>query len=592
MQRAIPQQKIGVYFNYLTQHRFHYIKLTDNLPSSLARRAGLKDYDRIISFNGVNVESDTHDQLVHRFHTERHLPVQMLACSPATYAHYKENNKLFHNDLPIIQRLKPVYATTTSDFNTDTPAVSISNEIFCAIHWENNSIVSTVPQSAIFKSPEFTNVNDICFIEAEGQYRKGQIIFIGSRRDCEKLKTSSIVSGISIAFSMVTDSFLRKRQNTLDSTANPKLGTTYDKSVPVFDTNTTLSSQQSPQMLETDKIQAQIIIKNANDDTILRQSIDAVQYIQDRTYTKLEELPNELFYYLFSFIDILHLYSAFWGLNSRLNSIFGSCQNLPLNVDDKIDPVLMKFYAPYVNRLIIRTLINYDFNEFHNLHALILCVENSQHLPQIQPNIMPNLMRLSFFLGSNFTPPKQLICDIFSNRFPSLRHVNLGCIDESTCESWTKSPSLQFLSILSCKPMSFLAILASCPNLYHLQVHISYKNNDIVTLFPPFNHPLQRLTLWSDNTELTFNDIDNFLTNTPNIKYLYLQTIYPMQFIDLVHGLANRLYYLSKFDCYVKEMLTINDRSGNLTNIHQIRSCFNRIQCIEEDDKFRIFATV
>ncbi|CAF4731354.1 unnamed protein product [Rotaria sp. Silwood1] len=113
MQRAIPQQKIGVYFNYLTQHRFHYIKLTDNLPSSLARRAGLKDYDRIISFNGVNVESDTHDQLVHRFHTERHLPVQMLACSPATYAHYKENNKLFHNDLPIIQRLKPVYATTS-----------------------------------------------------------------------------------------------------------------------------------------------------------------------------------------------------------------------------------------------------------------------------------------------------------------------------------------------------------------------------------------------------------------------------------------------------------------------------------------------
>ncbi|CAF3722578.1 unnamed protein product [Rotaria sp. Silwood1] len=136
----------------------------------------------------------------------------------------------------------------TSDFNTDTPAVSISNEIFCAIHWENNSIVSTVPQSAIFKSPEFTNVNDICFIEAEGQYRKGQIIFIGSRRDCEKLKTSSIVSGISIAFSMLTDSFLRKRQNTLDSTANPKLGTTYDKSVPVFDTNTTLSSQQSPQV--------------------------------------------------------------------------------------------------------------------------------------------------------------------------------------------------------------------------------------------------------------------------------------------------------------------------------------------------------
>jgi hypothetical protein len=39
--------------------------------------------------------------------------------------------------------------------------------------------VSTVPQSSVFKSPEFTRVNDICFVEIEGQYRKGKIIFIG-----------------------------------------------------------------------------------------------------------------------------------------------------------------------------------------------------------------------------------------------------------------------------------------------------------------------------------------------------------------------------------------------------------------------------
>jgi hypothetical protein len=57
--------------------------------------------------------------------------------------------------------------------------VAVDNESFCAVQWENSSIVSTVPQSSIFKSPEFTRVNDICFVEKEGQYQKGKIIFIG-----------------------------------------------------------------------------------------------------------------------------------------------------------------------------------------------------------------------------------------------------------------------------------------------------------------------------------------------------------------------------------------------------------------------------
>ncbi len=66
-----------------------------------------------------------------------------------------------------------------SDSNTDTPVVSVDDQSFCAVQWENSSIVCTVSQSAIFKSPEFTRVNDICFIEVEGRYRKGQVIFKG-----------------------------------------------------------------------------------------------------------------------------------------------------------------------------------------------------------------------------------------------------------------------------------------------------------------------------------------------------------------------------------------------------------------------------
>ncbi|CAF1323237.1 unnamed protein product [Rotaria sp. Silwood1] len=136
------------------------------------------------------------------------------------------------------------------------------------------------------------------------------------------------------------------------------------------------------------------------------------------------------------------------------------------------------------------------------------------------------------------------------------------------------------------------AILAACPNLQHLQVHVLYNdNNDLITATSPMTHPLRRLTLWSDHAELTFNVIDNILTYTSNIAYFYLQTIYSTSLIDLTHGLAKRLHYLSRFDCYITEMLAKNDRINNLTDLYEIHPCFNRIQSIEENDKFRVLAT-
>jgi hypothetical protein len=118
MQRAIPQQLLGVrLYQFDREEKFHYIELIKDLPLSLACRGGIKNYDRIICFNGVNIENHTYDQLDQRFESERHLPVQMLVCSPATYAHYKDNNKSIHSDLPTVQRLKPVYATSSKSLS-------------------------------------------------------------------------------------------------------------------------------------------------------------------------------------------------------------------------------------------------------------------------------------------------------------------------------------------------------------------------------------------------------------------------------------------------------------------------------------------
>ncbi|CAM4979087.1 unnamed protein product [Rotaria socialis] len=550
IQRTIPQQTIGVVFHYFAPQRFHYITLTEDSPPSLTRRAGIKSFDRIIFLNGVNIENDTCDDMLFRFDTARHLPIQMLVCSPATYEHYKTNKKQFHLDLPSIQHVKPVFATSTSDFDADTTSVSIDNESFYAVRWENSNIVSTVSQSAVFKSPQYTHLNDICCIKTAGQYKKGQIILKGSRHDCEKLKTPYFASKIGNVFGTFSKFFIRKTPNGSHVTN-----------------------------LQSDTIQTDLTIHHTNDNNT-------------STRTTLEELPNELFYCIFTFIDIQHLYKAFGELNSRLNHNIQSYKNFSLIFDDKVDLLLMNSYAPYVTRLIIPTSIHCDFKQFPNLHELILCTENSQQFAQIQPNVISNLTRLSFLLGSKFTLPQELTWDIFSNQFPSLRHVSFGCINVSLRDSWTTSPSLQFVSILSCKPMCIPAILTAWPNLQHLQVNILYNDhNDLITSSSPLNHPLRRLTLWSDYAELTFDAIDNILTYTLNIESFYLQTIYSMSLIDLAHDLVRRLHYLSRFDCYIREKLTKNDRINNLTYLHQIHPCFHRVQSIEENDKFRVLAT-
>jgi hypothetical protein len=66
-----------------------------------------------------------------------------------------------------------------SDSSTDEPVISVDNDYYCSVQWENSNIISTVPQLTILKSPEFTRLNDVCFVEIEEEYRKAKIVFKG-----------------------------------------------------------------------------------------------------------------------------------------------------------------------------------------------------------------------------------------------------------------------------------------------------------------------------------------------------------------------------------------------------------------------------
>jgi len=89
----------------------------------------------------------------------------------------------------------------------------------------------------------------------------------------------------------------------------------------------------------------------------------------------------------------------------------------------------------------------------------------------------------------------------------------------------------------------------------------------------------------------TSTDINIILTHTLNVEYFYLQTISPVPFIDLAFGIVNQLNRLSRFNGHVKETMSKETRIGDLTTIHQLHPCFYQVQCIKENDNFRIFAT-
>lgn len=112
IQRSTPDQRLGIHTMYHKHERFHYITLIKDFRSTLAYRAGLKSYDRVIELNDVNTEDESFQEFDTRFQSQKHLPTKMLVCSPATYAHYRSSNQPIRKDLPTVKRRKTIYGST------------------------------------------------------------------------------------------------------------------------------------------------------------------------------------------------------------------------------------------------------------------------------------------------------------------------------------------------------------------------------------------------------------------------------------------------------------------------------------------------
>lgn len=305
--------------------------------------------------------------------------------------------------------------------------------------------------------------------------------------------------------------------------------------------------------------------------------------------TLLENLPNELIMEIFEYTKIQDLAIAFWNLNQRFNQLLKSLKYLSLIIT-KSQSYESFLFSQQIIRLVIVTLDNIHLKSFINLRTLILNWADENQLKQIQSNILPNLIYLSIAISLSFSSKQQITSDVFSNQYPSLRYADLGKIDMSTISSWSQSPSLRSISILSPNINIIPLILQSCPQLIYFKVAINDEQDlDLLSLPLILNHSLKQLIfIQSPNSTFVFN-ITKILYLIPYLKRIDLR-LCTRSFIDLIQFISKYFNYLKEFSCHIIEYPN-KDENIDINFLRNIHPCYSSIQYTLREDYFCLYIT-
>ncbi|CAF1203877.1 unnamed protein product [Rotaria sordida] len=305
--------------------------------------------------------------------------------------------------------------------------------------------------------------------------------------------------------------------------------------------------------------------------------------------TRLESLPNELLIDIFIYFDILNLYNSFWGLNRRFNKLVCSLKNISLIIKEN-NFLSIELFAHQIIRLKIETSQSIDLSQFINLNSLELCRANQNQLEQIRSDIMPNLIYLTISTPFHISLPLELIKEIFSNGFRFLHYAYLSRLD--TFENFSKFQSFSLRTLyITCTNSNIIPlILQACPNLISFHIKFFGQNRHIL---PPssstYNHLLEEFFLDDPYHKLSFDTIHILFRFIPNVKYLFLQFLCRVPFINLIESILNRLEQLNRFECDILE--SPNNHMVNIEIIQQMNECFQYLQCSEKDNGYRVFFT-
>ncbi len=244
---------------------------------------------------------------------------------------------------------------------------------------------------------------------------------------------------------------------------------------------------------------------------------------------QLENLPNELFLYLFTYFTSQDLFRIFNNLNSRFNLLIKSVHHLSLSITKNNCNIEDDFQScfPYIYKLHIDQKIPINLNQFLRLRHLILNHPMDTLLTQLITLEFPYLEKLIITRGGLPLNLSHLHRKIFSNGFPRL-HSFIEFSAIHTIDGWTHSPILHTLKIGYIELSSYKAILSTCPNLYFLRLALPYTS-EILSNVKPHENLKQMILKVPYNTKSANTIYSKYLQHTPNLEQLTINGIYVIQ---------------------------------------------------------------
>lgn len=245
-------------------------------------------------------------------------------------------------------------------------------------------------------------------------------------------------------------------------------------------------------------------------------------------FSRLELLPNEILIETFEYLDARASYQAFYGLNFRFNLLLQSLNRLYLHIhyDGRNRISHDHLIATRIHTLIIdRNRLIDDLYRFPNIRSLIFIRSSKEKIERVIDQIanLENLEYLTIKLKSRIH-----LCSlyqrIFTNDFPVLKSCILTSFQpKSLMDTWTQTPSIRSLHIISDFSRIHVSLLAACPNLHFLKLTI--PKLAVTPADVQVHKNLKRLNLTLTSDQWSFDDFifDTLFACIPNLEHLYIQ---------------------------------------------------------------------
>ncbi|CAF1001240.1 unnamed protein product [Rotaria magnacalcarata] len=263
----------------------------------------------------------------------------------------------------------------------------------------------------------------------------------------------------------------------------------------------------------------------------------------------LEDLPNELFYDLFPYLEVRQLYRSFFGLNHRLDTLlYGLKKNYLVmsDVNDTFDETSV--YASRITHMWIRQeYSNLSFHCFRNtIRAMSLDGLSHQQFQQLDQ--LTNLTHLK--INSLNMRRSLILVSLRPRRYIETLSELLNLITHPL-------RSLSSVTIPLCIRDDFCRVLVVAPNLFRLNVNVFRINSSISDKKLVPHHNLRSLNIqWYIG--VNHSDLDFYLSQVPFLQSLHLSvrlcTMPDSEFLyELLHQMSlsirRHLPSLRRFSC-------------------------------------------